>query len=346
MRPSPCSSASSAGVRSTLVSIGVVVGDDRQPGLGDLAVVLDHGALVGAVGVRREQHARTRRRPRAACSAQRRASAAPYAATPGMTTAPVGAPRPPSARPRARSSGVSVWYSPSEPLGTTPSQPFATSQRDVLGVGVEVAAEVPPGPVGRIGSAVATRTPRQGRRWEQSWRMPLRVTGHAVVPRHVGRGRGRRAGTGTATAPGRRRRADRRRGRGLAGADRSERATASPAHPALAPAHPGAGQELHRPGVGRAELGDGPSTAPAGTSSHRQTTVSSRQPAGPAGGRTGCAPCMRGREGREPGPARGDGGVRGGGSRPAATAAAAVPATAPPARARSAPPTPVSSPAA
>ena len=29
---------------------------------------------------------------------------------------------------RARSSGVSTWYSPREPLGTTPSQPLSTSQ--------------------------------------------------------------------------------------------------------------------------------------------------------------------------------------------------------------------------
>ena len=35
---------------------GVVVGHDRHAGLGDLAVVLDDDALVGAVGVGWQQH--------------------------------------------------------------------------------------------------------------------------------------------------------------------------------------------------------------------------------------------------------------------------------------------------
>jgi hypothetical protein len=63
-----------------------------------------------------------------ACSAQRRASAAPYAATPGITVNPSGAASTAVVTTRARSSGVRVGYSPSEPLGVTPWQPCAASQ--------------------------------------------------------------------------------------------------------------------------------------------------------------------------------------------------------------------------
>lgn len=86
----------------------------------------EDGTFVGAVGIGRQRI--TEAQPASpACSAQRRASAEPYAATPGITRSPPIAATAVSTT-RARSSAVSTWYSPSEPFGTTPSQPFATSQ--------------------------------------------------------------------------------------------------------------------------------------------------------------------------------------------------------------------------
>ena len=43
---------------------------------------------------------------------------------------------------RARSSSVRVWYSPSEPFGTTPSQPLSSEPADVIGVGVVVDGQI------------------------------------------------------------------------------------------------------------------------------------------------------------------------------------------------------------
>src|SRR4051794_13131555 len=70
--------------------VRVVAGHDRQAGLGDLTAVRDHGALVGTVGVW-DSSITAGQSASAACSAQRRASVAPYTATPGMTAKPSGA---------------------------------------------------------------------------------------------------------------------------------------------------------------------------------------------------------------------------------------------------------------
>ena len=64
----------------------------------------------------------------AACSIQRWVCRLPYAATPGISPKPAGRASAAVWTTRARSSSVRVWYSPSDPLGQTPSVPAAASQ--------------------------------------------------------------------------------------------------------------------------------------------------------------------------------------------------------------------------
>ena len=82
-----------------------------------------------------------------------------------MTVMPSGAAATAVRTTSARSVGVSVWYSPREPLGTTPSQPFSPSQRDVVGVAVEVGDEGAAGAGGaqRQGSGDEHAVPGAGR---------------------------------------------------------------------------------------------------------------------------------------------------------------------------------------
>ncbi len=213
------------------------------------------------------------------------------------------------------------------------------------------ATRVPPAPVGRSGRAVATSTPCQGRdgdvmrdlRGRTMWvSCSASASARASVRPPAATAR-RETGTATGRAAPPRASAYGSCSRPAAAATR--RATASP-H--IRPWHqpmPARVSSLAVRASPAPRSVTASRTAATGTSSHRHTRVSSRchvtQPS-----RTGWARCMaaakpasRSRRAATPG-------CGGRGSRPAATAAAAVPAIAPSSRARSAPPTPVSSPAA
>ncbi len=134
---------------------GVVVRDDRDAHLGDRLVVGEDGTLVGAVGVRRQQHhgPERRRGPARPSGGPRRARPA----TPGITREPPIADTAVSTT-FARSSGVSTWYSPSEPLARP-----VTAVLDEPGAVPRIAVVVDGEVVVQRQAAVATRTPRQGR---------------------------------------------------------------------------------------------------------------------------------------------------------------------------------------
>src|SRR6478752_5090344 len=78
-----------------------------------------------------------------------------------MTTNPSGDAWTAVSTTRARSSRLSVWYSPRLPLGTTPWQPFSASQATWAAYSSK-SGWSSPRPSGRMGSAVATRIPCQG----------------------------------------------------------------------------------------------------------------------------------------------------------------------------------------